>query len=41
MKTHFDAGAYEPHITIGYIGGDVFSNPKTKCVEDIVLNISK
>lgn len=41
----FDAAKYDPHITIGYVGGDVFSQPKTeevacKKAEDLKLLIT-
>lgn len=43
LMTHFDPNLYDPHITIGYIGGDVFSKPKdlTSCSKDLKLVIKK
>jgi len=30
MKAMFNSQAYHPHITIGYVGGDVFKGKKDK-----------
>jgi 2'-5' RNA ligase len=41
MKAHFDAAKYWPHITIGFVGGDVHGvtkGPET-CDKNLVLSI--